>query len=259
VSSAGLDAIVAYLDSELRTAEVPDFDAALNGLQLANGGRVTRVAAAVDFSARAVAAAVQGGADFLLVHHGMFWAEPRPIVGSKYAWLRSAMDAGLAVYSSHLPLDVHPTLGNNALLAQAIGLTPTRPFGRYKDISVGLAGDADIPTLELMDRLRAISARHGTTLVSTPIERGRRTRRWAMVTGSGASSQTLEEARAIGADTLIAGEGPHHTAVAGIDADLCIAYAGHYATETFGVEALARTIGARFGLPWSFLDLPTGL
>lgn len=259
MSSAGLDEIVAFLDAELRTAEIPDFDAALNGLQLTNGGRVTRVAAAVDFSGRAVAAAVQAGADLLLVHHGMFWAEPRPIVGSKYAWLRSAMDAGLAVYSSHLPLDVHPTLGNNALLASALGLTADQPFGRYKTISVGLAGTADIPTAELMERLRAVSARHGTTLVTTPVERGRRTRRWAMVTGSGASSQTIAEARAIGADTLIAGEGPHYTAVAGIDDDLCIAYAGHYATETFGVEALARALGDRFGVPWSFLDLPTGL
>ena len=259
MSSAGLDEIVSYLDAELRTAEVPDFDAALNGLQLTNGGRVTRVAAAVDFSARAVAAAVQTGADLLLVHHGMFWAEPRHIVGSKYAWLRAAMEAGLAVYSSHLPLDVHPTLGNNALLASALGLTPDRPFGRYKDISVGLAGTADVSTADLMERLRAISTRHGTTLVTTPIVPGRRTRRWAMVTGSGASSQTISEARAVGADTLIAGEGPHYTAVAGIDDDLCIAYAGHYATETFGVEALARTVGDRFGLPWSFLDLPTGL
>jgi putative NIF3 family GTP cyclohydrolase 1 type 2 len=189
----------------------------------------------------------------------MFWGEPQPITGSKYAWLRSALDAGLAVYSSHLPLDLHPTLGNNALLAAAIGLTSDRPFGRYRDISVGVAGSADVPTAALMERLRDVAARHGSTLVTTPVAAERRTRRWAMVTGSGASAGTISEAREIGADTLIVGEGPHHTAVAAIDADLCIAYAGHYATETFGVEALARVVGDRFSLPWSFLDLPTGL
>jgi dinuclear metal center YbgI/SA1388 family protein len=259
VSPARLDEIVAFLDAELRTREVPDFDGALNGLQLENAGKITRVAAAVDFSARAVAAAVREQANLLVVHHGMFWGEPQPITGARYAALRKALDAGLAVYSAHLPLDLHPTLGNNALLAAAIGLTPGEPFGRYRDIHVGCSGRCDVPTAELLETLRGVAARHGGTLVTTPISSGRRTLRWAIVTGSGASSATIAEALQTGADTLIVGEGPHHTAVAAIDADLCIAYAGHYATETFGVEALAKTIGERFGIPWSFLDLPTGL
>lgn len=256
---ANLAAIVAFLDSELRTAEIPDFDGAINGLQLANGGSVTRVAAAVDYSARAVKAALDERADLLLVHHGMFWAGARPIVDTVYEALRAAIASGLAVYSSHLPLDLHPTLGNNALLAKELGLTPELPFGRYRDIHVGVAGSADVVTAELMQRLGAVAARHATTLVTTPVTRGRRTRRWAMLSGSGASSSTLAEAAAIGADTLIVGEGPHHTAVAAMDAGLCIAYAGHYATETFGVQAVARAIEDRFDIPWVFLDLPSGL
>jgi dinuclear metal center YbgI/SA1388 family protein len=259
VKAAALGDVVTFLDTELRTREVPDFDGALNGLQLANAGRVTRVAAAVDFSARAVAAAAASRADLLVVHHGMFWGEPQPITGRRYDCLRAALDAGLAVYSSHLPLDLHPTLGNNALLAAALSLTADRPFGRYRDISVGLSGACDVSTVDLIERLRGVSARHATSLVVTPVEPTRRTRRWAMVTGSGASTATLDEAREVGADTLIVGEGPHHTAVAAMDSDLCVAYAGHYATETFGVEAVARLLGERFGLPWSFLDLPTGL
>ena len=256
---ADLDAIVAWLDAELRTREVPDFDGAVNGLQLANPGSVTRVAAAVDYSARAVAAAVEQKADLLLVHHGMFWGGAQPIVGTAYEALRTALSAGLAVYASHIPLDLHPTLGNNALLARAIGLTPELPFGRYRDVHVGVAGSSEVGTRELMERLRGVSARHATTLVTTPVDAARRTRRWAIVTGSGASSQTIAEARAIGADTLIVGEGPHHTAVSAMDSGLCIAFAGHYATETFGVEALARAVADRFDVPWSFLDLPTGL
>jgi len=256
---ARLDEVVAFLDSELRTGEVPDYDAALNGLQLANAGEVTRVAAAVDFSSRAVSAAIRERADLLVVHHGMFWSGAQPIVGTVYERLRAAMDAGLAVYASHLPLDVHPTLGNNALLARALGLTPDAGFGRYRDITVGVSGASDVATAELMDRIRTISARHGTALVATPVGPGRRTRRWAMVSGAGASSATLTEARESGADTLIVGEGPHHTAVAAMDSGLCIAYAGHYATETFGVEALAKVLHERFDTPGVFLDLPTGL
>lgn len=259
MSEARLDDVVAFLDAELRTREIPDFDGALNGLQLANGGRVTRVAAAVDFSARAVSAAVGARANLLIVHHGMFWSGAQPLTGVRYAALREALDAGLAVYASHLPLDLHPTLGNNALLAREIGLTPEQPFGRYRDISVGVAGRSDLPTAELMGRLRTVAARHGTTLVATPFDPARRTRRWAMVSGAGASSATMLEAAEIGADTLIVGEGPHHTAVGAMDAGLCIAYAGHYATETLGVQALGTLLLERFGLPWSFLDLPTGL
>ena len=257
--AASLDAIVSFLDAELRTGELPDFDGAVNGLQLASGGQVTRVAAAVDFSARAVKAAVQERADLLVVHHGMFWGGARPIVGPLYEGLHAAMSSGLAVYSSHLPLDLHPTLGNNALLAKELGLQPELPFGRYRDIHVGVAGSADLRTATLVERLRAVGARHATTVVTTPFAPDRRTRRWAIVTGSGASSATIAEAAAIGADTLIVGEGPHHTAVAAMDSGLCIAYAGHYATETFGVQALAGAIGERFDIPWSFLDLPSGL
>lgn len=87
----------------------------------------------------------------------------------------------------------------------------------------------------------------------------RRTRRWAMCTGAGASSQTLEEAAALGVDTLIVGEGPHHTAVDARETGLVIIYAGHYATETLGVTALAEHVGEKFGMDWTFIDAPTGL
>lgn len=256
---APLIEIVRFLDEELRTADVPDYEGALNGLQLANGGSVTRLAAAVDCSAKTIAGALSEGADLLLVHHGMFWGGAQRIVGAAYDRIRSAIAGNLAIYSSHLPLDMHHSLGNNALLASALELKSDRPFGRYKDIAVGVAGACDVPTRELMERLRAISSRYATTLVTTPFDEARRTRRWAIVTGSGAAATTLAEARETGVDTLIVGEGPHHTAVEAIDAGICVAYAGHYATETFGVRALAATVSERFGLPWTFVDVPTGL
>jgi dinuclear metal center YbgI/SA1388 family protein len=258
-SPVRLEDIVRFLDAELRTAQVPDFDAALNGLQLANGGQVTRIAAAVDFSAQTVAGALREQADLLLVHHGMFWGGAQPLVGAAYERLRSAIAAGLAVYSSHLPLDVHPTLGNNALLAAELSLRPERTFGRYREIEVGVSGTCDLPTRELIERLRAVSSRYGGVLVTTPLAPGQRTLHWAIITGSGASSDTLAEAMERGVDTLIVGEGPHHTAVRAMELGITVAYAGHYATETPGVRALAATVSDRFGLPWSFVDVPTGL
>lgn len=257
--SAPLSEVVTHLDALLQMREIPDFPPALNGLQLENRGTVTRVAAAVDFSLRAARAAVDAGADLLLVHHGMFWGGARPLRGAAYERLALLVEANVAVYASHLPLDVHPELGNNHLLARHLGLTPTDGFARFQTIDVGVLGACDLPTAEVVARARALAERHGGTLVVTPHAASRRTSRFGVCTGSGASSETIREALERGIDTLIVGEGPHHTGVEAADADLVIVYAGHYATETFGVQAVATHLEKTFGLPWTFLDLPTGL
>ena len=255
---AELAALVRYMDEALRTSELPDSERALNGLQLSNSGAVSRVAAAVDFSADTVAGAVREGAQLLLVHHGIFWSTPR-LVGSAYTRLRSAIQGDLAVYSSHIPLDLHPTLGNNALLARELELTSSASFGRYKGVEIGVMGEADILTRAIIDRCRAYSKRYDTTVVATPCADARRTRRWAIVTGAGASADTLAEARERAVDTLIVGEGTHHSAVQAMEDGLVVVYAGHYATETLGVRALAEQVGKRFDIPWSFVNVPTGL
>ena len=256
--SVSLRDVVAALDAELRTSEVPEFSAAMNGLQVTNDGHVTRVAVAVDASLAAVAEAAAAKADLLIVHHGLFWSGAQPIVGVTHQKYRALLNNNIAVYSTHLPLDAHPTLGNNALLAAALELTPSSGFGRYKSVDIAVAGECDIDSGTLVGRVEAFSAQYGGSVrTSIPVS-GRRTRQWAIVTGGGASSDTLAEARARGIDTLIVGEGPHHTTVEAREHDLLIIYAGHYATETLGVQALGAWIEARFGLPWSFLHLPTG-
>ena len=255
---ADLSAIVRYLDDELRTSEVPDSDAALNGLQLGNSGSISRVAAAVDFSAATVAAAVRERAQLLLVHHGMFWRAQR-FVGPGYERLREAIAGDLAVYSSHIPLDLHPVLGNNVLLARALRLNASGTFGRYKGVEIGVMGDSDLATLSLFDRVREFSAQYAATAVSTPFADTRTTRRWAIITGAGASADSLAEARERGVDTLIVGEGSHHTAVQAIEDGTVVFYAGHYATETLGVRALAERVSGRFEIPWTFVNVPTGL
>ncbi len=250
--------IVSALDIELRTSDVPDYPGAVNGLQVGNDGAVSRVAVAVDASMAAVAESAVLVADLLIVHHGLFWSGVQPIVGSTYQKHRTLLNNNIAVYSSHLPLDLHPVLGNNVRLAQVLGLQPTSGFGRHKSIDIACAGECDESAGVLVERTRAFVARYGGTVrTSLPVD-GRRTRRWAIVTGGGASSDTLREARDRGIDTLIVGEGPHHTTVEAQENDLLIIYGGHYATETLGVQALGAWLESRFGLPWSFLHLPTG-
>ena len=256
---AELRAVVRFLDEELRTTEIPDYDVALNGLQLGNGGKVTRVAAAVDFSGATIAGALRERADLLLVHHGMFWSGAERLVGPSFDRLKKAIDGNLAVYSSHLPLDVHPRLGNNALFARELQLTPDGAFGRYKTIEIGVTGTSNIATTTLFERVRAFSSRYATTAVCTSLEPGRQTRRWAIVTGAGASSDTLREAVERHVDTLVVGEGPHHSAVAASELGVTVIYAGHYASEVFGVRALAELVGKHFDIPTTFVDVPTGL
>lgn len=256
--SVQLRDIVSALDAELRTSEIPDYPGAVNGLQIANPGAVHRVAVAVDASRAAITEAIISGADLLIVHHGLFWSGVQPLVGMQYEKFRSMLSGGLAVYSSHLPLDLHAEHGNNVRLAHALGLAPDGGFARFKSVDIGVTGTANEPTEELVQRVQAFSARYGGTVRTSIPAQGRRTHRWAICTGGGASTETLREARDRGVDTLIVGEGPHHTTVDAMEHDLCVVYAGHYATETLGVQALGAFLETRFGLPWTFLHLPTG-
>ena len=254
-----LDEVVAHLDTLLRTREIPDYPGAVNGLQVANAGRVRRVAVAVDFSRAAIEQGVAAGATLLVVHHGMFWGGAQPVVGPGYERMRHLFAGDLAVYASHLPLDAHPTLGNNVLLARELVLEPAAGFARFKTVDVGVSGEADLETAELAERARAFAARWGHALVHTPLAPGRRTRRWGLCTGAGASSETLAEATMRGIDTLIVGEGPHHTGVEAAERGVAVLYAGHYATETLGVRALGAELERAFGVPWGFVGEPTGL
>jgi dinuclear metal center YbgI/SA1388 family protein len=239
--------VVAFLDRELRTAEIKDYPNAHNGLQLENGGDVTRVACAVDACEAVIDAAVDAGADLLIVHHGMLWDGARRIEGSFHRKLRRAMTADLAIYSSHLPLDVHPKLGNNALLARALGLKKTTPF-----LEVGVQAAVNVSLAVLIDRIEAV--------VQAPIHLAPggpdRVRRLGIC--SGGAGGEVAKAVAEGVDTFLTGEGSHATYIAAEELGVNLIYAGHYATETFGVKALGAELERRFRLPWAFLDHPTG-
>ena len=250
--------VVAALDAELRTAQIADYAGAMNGLQVANSGRVAKIAVAVDSSHAAIAQTVREGANLLIVHHGLFWSGAQPLVGVSYSKYQLLFSNDIAVYASHLPLDSHPLYGNNVRLAEALSLTPSAGFAKFQSVDIGVMGTANEPTDALLARVVAFAAQYDSPVRTSISARGRTTRRWAMCSGGGASTDTLREARELGVDTLIVGEGPHHTTVDAIEHDLCVIYAGHYATETLGVQAMGQFLQAKLHVPWTFLHLPTG-
>ena len=251
--TARLAEIVRYCDRLLRTDEFTDWDGAVNGLQVENRGRVRRLAAAVDASLATVKLAVAAGADLLIVHHGLFWGPAHPWTGKRYELLRTLLDAGLAVYSSHLPLDAHPRLGNNAQLCRALDLKRRQPFFFEKGRFIGYKAKSQVNRRELTGRLQRALNSPPTLLACGP----EICRRIGVVTG-GAGGELKKAARE-GVDTFITGEGPHWTFALAQELGLNVFYGGHYATETFGVKALADHLSRKFKVPWTFLDQPSGL
>jgi dinuclear metal center YbgI/SA1388 family protein len=248
-----LAAVVSYLDRYLRTSEVPDAPNALNGLQLANGGTISRVTAAVDLCDATVQMAAQQGADLLLVHHGLFWGGLQPLTGRAYRRVTGLIKHNIALYSAHLPLDVHPEVGNNAVLAHRLGVARRGEFGEEYGMRIGVWGEVDIPRAVLAQRLGEVVGGHPRLMAFGP----ERVRRVGIVTG--AAGSMIGQAAAQGLDTYITGEGAHHTFFDAEELGLNVFYAGHYATETFGVKALAERLCTEFDLPWTFLDHPTDL
>jgi len=253
MSKTSLAALVQHCDRRLRTHAIGDYDGAVNGLQVENSGTVTRVAAAVDASLATVQLAIAAKADLLIVHHGLFWSPRQPWTGKNYELLRLLTENNLAVYSSHLPLDAHPQLGNNAQLCAALGLKNLKPFFESHGQTIGFKSPTRITRNELAARLaRATGSKPKLILGGKEI-----CKNIGVVTGGAGGD--LKLAAAAGVDTFITGEGPHWTYALAEELGLNVFYAGHYATETFGVKALAAELAQKFRLPWQFLDHPTGL
>src|SRR4051812_7710227 len=150
-----------YSDSLLETAAIQDYPNALNGLQLENGSPIHAIAAAVDFSTRAIEGAIATSSNLLVVHHGMFWGGLESLTGPAYRRVRTLVEADVAVYASHLPLDQHPELGNNALLVKELGLEASGGFARFGDHFIGLRGESNISTASLLARARKFAQSEG--------------------------------------------------------------------------------------------------
>ena len=247
-----LSSLVKYLNGYLRIDQVSDYPQALNGLQLENSGKVRRVGAAVDASEAVIREAVSRGVSLLVVHHGLFW-NPGSLTGGRYRKVRVAMEGDLAVYSAHLPLDFHATVGNNVVLAKRLGLRKLRPFLLRKGQALGLRGEVNCSLMEMALRLEKALENAAHLCPGGP----NRVRQVGVVTG-GAGSE-VEAAALEGVDTFITGEGPHWSYPLAEELGLNVFYGGHYATETFGVQALCAHLSKRFSLEWEFIDHPTGL
>ena len=253
MSSASLPTIIGYCDRLLKISEVPDYDGAVNGLQVERNGPVRRIAAAVDASIATVEMAADAGSDLLIVHHGLFWNARHPWTGIHYRLLRLLIDSNLAIYSAHLPLDVHPKLGNNARLCSALGLKQLKPFLLDHGIEIGFQSRAAIPLQQLSSRLTKAVCGPVHVIPAGP----KICRRIGVATGGAGGD--LRKAAEEGVDTFVTGEGPHWTHALAEELGINVLYAGHYATETFGVKALAEHLAGKFNLSWTFLDHPTGL
>lgn len=253
MSSIALKTVTDFLDGLLSVASIPDAPGAKNGLQLENNGTVSKVALAVDGSEKAIRAALEIGADLLILHHGIFWQAMQPITGIAYRKLKAAIDGNLAIYSAHLPLDIHPVYGNNALLAKACGITPCSNEGlNYQGVSLGTHGEFCGSCSELANILQSV--------LKAPIQSF-----WAKSPNepagdvficTGGAGDDLVQVAELGCQTYITGEGSHWNIPLAQELGLNLIYGGHYFTETFGVKALGRLLQDVYEMDSVFIDLP---
>lgn len=248
-----LQDIVAELDSLLRIADFPH-DHSHNGLQIEGApDGVAKVCLGVDASVAFHAEALRRGADLLIVHHGISWGDSLArIAGPNYRLVAPLVRAGAALYAAHLPLDAHPTLGNNAGLARAIGLADLLPFGTYDGYAIGLKGrfPAPLPWDALLERLRAACPDGTLRFFDTGSDAPVRT----VGVVSGGAGDMFRQAVAEGLDAYVTGEMALQDYNALLAEPIRFAAAGHYATERFGVQAVGRHLAERFGLDCEFID-----
>jgi len=250
-SMPNLRDIVAFCDERTRRAAIKDFSGAYNGLQVENNGDVTKIGAAVDAGQRPFEAAIAAGVDFLICHHGLFWSPPTPITDVSRQKIKTVLDGNLAVYGAHLPLDCHLEIGNNALLAKALGLERISSFLPYEGNDIATIASAPAGgRRELAEKLKALfpDTYQGIEYGSAQPER------IGILTGSGQSA--VPELKANGLDTLITGELRQHHFNMAQELEFNLYPCGHYATEVFGVKALAAEVAEKFGLNWEFIEQP---
>ena len=238
--------LVAYCDTRTRRAAFKDAPGAFNGLQMANDGRVTKIGAAVDAGVIPFQRAVAAGVDFLIVHHGMFWDMPRPLTGPAYERVATLLRGNCALYSNHLPLDSHPQLGNNALLARQLGLRAPRGFIPNDGGPIGRIARSRLTRAAIREKLESLYPRVIAIEYGSPTPR-----EIAFCSGSGYGAVPFLAAE--GVDTLVTGELREDVFNRAQEEKLNLYLCGHYATEVHAVKALAAELAKKFRLPWEFI------
>ena len=245
--------LVSYLDSYLRINEISDYGP--QGLQIEGKAEVKRIIGLVDAHQPCVEAAIEQGADLMLVHHGIFWGPAQKLTGSFARLVRTFINADMNLYAAHLPLDAHPEIGNNAELARRLDLEVIDWWANIKGTPLAaLTRAAEGTTIDsLLDRFEAkigpvqVVQRHGP----------RQIKRVGILSGGGATN--VHEAAALGCDTYITGETSHANYYDALNAGINVIYAGHYNSETVGVQALGQHLAEKFDVEFAFIDLPTNM
>ena len=248
-----LISIVKYCDERLRIGEIRDFPGSFNGLQIDKVGKVSKIGAAVDAGLIPFEKATENKIDFLVVHHGIFWSPLTPLTGVNFNKVKHCMDHDLAVYSAHLPLDCHDELGNNAVIAKRLNLKPCGSFLNFEGQDIGLLAQTQVSREELKSRLLNEFSQGIQSIEfgsSSP-------QKIAILSGSGQSA--VDQIRNFGCDTLITGELKQQHFNYAQENRLNLYVCGHYATETFGVQALAKEIAQQFDLPYEFIKTECSL
>lgn len=230
-------------------------DDSLNGIQVECGRELRKIAFAVDACAETIRRAVDQGAELLFVHHGLFWGKPERVAGPLRERLRLLLEADLGLYACHLPLDMHPTVGNNAVIADLLSLQDRRPFGTYHGVAIGVSGRFPAP-LSMEEVVAKVLPDLGKPKLVLPS--GKKLLSTAAIVSGGAPFEAFQ-AFGEGIDVYITGEPSHSVYHAVVEAGLDFVAAGHYATEVWGVKAVAEKLRSELGLGTVFLDLPTGL
>ena len=248
------DDLVEYLNRYLNIESIGDYGP--QGLQVeTDNTSIDRIALAVDVSPAIIKAAANWNADMLLVHHGILWGAVERIAGPLGARIRALMSSGINLYAAHLPLDAHPEVGNNAVLAEMFGMAEVNWWCEPKGTPLGVYGDME-KKLPLEQFVAQVNSKLNTQ--SRVLANGSdRVRKLAILSGFGADK--VAEAQALGVDTFLTGEMSHANYWASADFNINVIFAGHYATETVGVKALGDLMTNTFGIETKFFDFPTGM
>ena len=245
--------LVDFLDAYLNIHAIKDYGP--QGLQVEGRAEVQRVVATVDAQLPCAQAAVAEAGDLLLVHHGIFWGPARPLRGGFGSLVRYYIENDLNLYAAHLALDAHPAVGNNAELARLLGLTVVDWWAQSQGTKLGTIAvpDGEVAFAEIVDRFAQYVGAPRLAQAYGP----ERSSKVAILSGSGTGY--FDEAVALGCDTIVTGETSHAHFYDAQNLGVNVLYGGHYATEIVGVKALGALLAARFGLDFTFVDLPTGI
>jgi dinuclear metal center YbgI/SA1388 family protein len=247
-----IDNIIAYLDELLSPASFHDYGP--NGLQVPGPDQIQTIVTGVSAGAELFERAAERGADLVLVHHGLFWTgAPLALTPSAKRRLQLLFEHDMALAAYHLPLDGHPEVGNNALIAAGLGCASREPFALHKGMPIGVSGRFEgdgIAADELVGRVRELTGREPLAFLDGPA----RVRTIAIVSGAG--SDYLGDAVAAGHDAFLTGEPAERVMTHAREEGIHFLAAGHYATETFGVRRLGELLAERFGVVQHFVDVP---